>query len=157
MRFWYFLLLHSQFLKWWIPILIVSVVGVAVGVVFLVVGCVFWACRCCGHCKWKSQQYSHDSVLCSCSLLLLLCTLGLLWVAVYNYVPFHFLVLVFSLRFFPQHCSVVHVHLCTQCVLYKYNIYVHVHVWLKTGKTPLVTILPKCKFKAQQNNIKLWQ
>lgn len=69
-----------QFLTWWTPILIVSCVGVAVGVVFLVWGCIFWF-RCCGKCGGKySMRQSHDYAMWSCSILLLLCTFGLLWV-----------------------------------------------------------------------------
>ena len=68
-----------QFLTWWTPILIVSCVGVAVGVVFLVWGYIFWLCRCYGKCGGKySMRQSHDYAMWSCSILLLLCTFGLL-------------------------------------------------------------------------------
>ena len=71
--------LCTQFLMWWLPILIVAAVGVVVGVAFLVIGCIFWVCRCCGRCGGGySQKQSHDCMMCCTTLLLLLCTLGLL-------------------------------------------------------------------------------
>ena len=70
---------HTQFLDWWTPILAVACVGVAVGVAFLVAGCVVCGCRCCGNCGGGySMKQSHDRTMFSCTLLLLLFTLALL-------------------------------------------------------------------------------
>lgn len=69
----------SNFLQWWTPILMVSAVGLAVGLVFLLSGCVFWICWCCGKCGGgHSQKHSHDCAMCVSTVLLLLSVLGLL-------------------------------------------------------------------------------
>jgi prominin 1 len=69
----------AGFLDWWTPILAVACVGVAVGVAFLVAGCVVCGCRCCGNCGGGySMKQSHDCTMFSCTLLLLLFTLALL-------------------------------------------------------------------------------
>ena len=92
---------HKQFLNWWTPILAVSCVGVAVGVAFLVTGCVFCVCRCCGKCGGGySMKQSHDCTTCSCTFLLLFLTLGLLLVSYSStphYVPYMGLLLVVHL------------------------------------------------------------
>ena len=83
--------------------------GVAVGVAFLVTGCVFCVCRCCGKCGGGySMKQSHDCTTCSCTCLLLFLTLGLLLVSYSStpyYVPYMGLLLVSTPYYVPYYFS----------------------------------------------------
>jgi len=72
---------HAQFASWWTWVIVFVAIGAILSLLFLIVGCIFWCCRCCGNCGGgrKAREYQYnDCKTITFTIILLIFTLLLL-------------------------------------------------------------------------------